>query len=358
MPIKGLTERRRFSRGGKLRIGEKKTASKNGREYEYPAKLDHFVLDPIDPTLLPIFQEVYGEKPRKLKIVLPSDDLETTFPQYYKCYGKSGLLCKGNGETAGMVTDDGLKEVECPGPEHCDFSMSKGVLGKPGCKQLASLQFFLPDLPVSQVFQFDTTSFNSIVNINSAIELMFQAMGRIRGIPVDFIVRPQEATHPENHKKIIIYVVDIVLPVGLRDLTKLTPLLGCEGIVPKPAETSAPEGLYASSQVNGKESVNTTTGEILGADKEPWEEDDEMEAEFANNTSPAPDLADDPDVVTAFAKAAFSPAKRDAMLASAQKGEWPKEQLLETIARHTQTKPVNGNGAKKPAAAGAHKPLF
>lgn len=254
MPIKGLSEVRRFSRGGKIRLGEKRTSNKNGREVEYPAKLDHFLFDPDDESLIPEFNRIYGDKPKQLKICFPSDDLETVFPQHYKCYGSSGLLCKGDGEMATRFGQGEDESVSCPGPSECAFATAHGVSGKTGCKQVASLQFFLPDLPVMQTFQIDTTSYNSIIKLNSAINLLQTLKsGRISFIPVDLVLREQEATNPESGKKITIYVMDIVIPVGLRQIHgSLKSLLGPNGEAPlalPPAEDRAPDDLYPRSQI-------------------------------------------------------------------------------------------------------------
>ena len=110
--IKGLSDRLRLPRRGKIRLGEKKVSEKSGKEY--PVSLDYFVVpDEV--------KSIYGAKPRKLDIMLPMENRESFFPQNYKRYGSSaGLLCRGNGEVATEMDTEEMKEVECLGKD-CEW---------------------------------------------------------------------------------------------------------------------------------------------------------------------------------------------------------------------------------------------
>ncbi len=360
MPIKGLSEKRRFSRGGKIRLGEKRVSAKGA---EYPSKLDYFLFDPEpeNPSLVQQFHGLYGEKPTRLRICFPSDDQETIFPHYYKLYGASGLLCKGDGTSAGRVTDQGaIEEVDCPGPDECPYSLQRGHRGRPGCKRLASLQFFLPDLDVMQTWQIDTTSYNTILNMNSALDLLRSVAGRISFIPVDLLLRPQQATNPEDGKKIIIYVLDLVIPVGLSQVHELRPLI--EHVKPcgRPSE-ALPNDLYPRNQIAGPtaalpEPASATTTEIADddppVDQETGEILDDDSWESASTDLPSCGLAafDDPDVISALAGLTEADAQK--MRNHAVSRNWNVEQVLSGIAEakrriaarvardaETQTKP-------------------
>jgi len=249
MPIKGLSERIRLSRGGKIRLGEKRKMEKNGKTIEYPAKLDYFLFDPEDESLLPKIHSQFGDKPDKLLICFPSEDEEVVFPQYYKCYGASGLLCKGDGNTANRTAEGGaLVECECPSPEHCEFAASRGKGGKSGCKQLASLQFYIKDFNQLFVWQIDTSSFHSIVNVNTALKTLRAIAGRISFIPVTLILKSQQI-QPDG-KKQVAYVLDVIIPCGLNDIKALRPLIsGPQAELPPLLEHDAPDDLYPASQI-------------------------------------------------------------------------------------------------------------
>lgn len=365
MPIKGLSEKRRFSRGGKIRLGEKRK-TKDGKEY--PAKLDYMLFDPTDETLLPKLHQQFGDKPDKLLVCFPSEDIEVVFPQWYKCYGASGLLCKGDGITANRVADGGaLVECECPTPEHCEYAISKGKQGKPGCKQLASLQFFIVDFDNMFVWQIDTTSFHSIVNVNSALDIMKRTLGRISFIPVTLILKPQQI-QPDG-KKQIAYVLDVVIPCGLRDIGALKPLIAGPQQVALPPllEHEAPDDLYPASQITVDEDgvVHKGKTEILRkiaseagvpvfdassrtpvlpatAISEPDPVDDTANIPFDDDApaqhdysqvpkqdkraEPPRDLANHPDVVALQDK--LSPTAFRVMTQQAVKEKWTLEQLL------------------------------
>lgn len=166
MPIKNLTEVRRLPRLGKIHLGVKK---KNSKGVEYPQEVDYFVCPPK-------VQEVYGEEPKELKIMFPVENPEVFFQQFYKRYAFNLLKCKGDGENA-MTWDEelgGMKEIKCP----CSF------LDEGKCKRIGILQFMLPDVPGAGIWQVTTSSWNSIVDINSGIAYIRGLAGRIRLIPL------------------------------------------------------------------------------------------------------------------------------------------------------------------------------
>lgn len=222
MPIKGLSDRRRFTRGGHLRLGKK---HESGR---YPVKSDHFIADFENPEVEALFYRLYGAEPKRITICFGADDAEDIFPQYYKCYGSSaGLKCKGDGEVASRINTQGeLEEVDCPTPEHCEFGKRNG------CKQMASMQFFIKGLPGIQIFQVNTTSFNSIVNLNSGIDLLRTVRGgrSIRGVWVDLCLNEQQAQ--ANGKAVTIYVMKLDIPVSLDNLGALQCAFDAPALLP------------------------------------------------------------------------------------------------------------------------------
>jgi len=314
MPIAGLSDRRRFSRGGKIRLGEKR---ENAKGKEYPAKIDYFKFDPDDESLIPKFHALFGDAPKEITIAFPSEDVEDIAPQYMKCYGKSGLICKGDGRRANRWTDGQMVEVECtPDAASCDFAMERGQFGKPGCKPTMNLQFFIPDLPCMYTFQIDTSSNNSIVAINSGIDILRRVAGRISFVPIQLRLVPRETTNPDDGKKITIYHLDLRIPVGLRDINQLQPLIANAAqaaalLEAPPVSEATPDDIVPLSQ--------------LAPDLTP--------------SAPAQaSLAEDPDIDAAFEASGFTPRKRDAMLASAEKDGWTKKQLLDAIGASAKPK--------------------
>jgi len=237
MPIKGLSEKRRITRGGFLRLGEMVVSPKTGKEH--PAKSDHFIPDFENPDLVPLFHKLYGEKPTRVSMSFASDNLDQVFPQYYKCYGaSSGLKCKGDGERASRAikTEDSVEfvEVDCIGPEECDFGKENG------CDKIASLQFFIKGLPGIQVFQCNTGSYNSIVNLNSALEILqrLRAGKSIVGVWLTLVLSPQEAQH--KGKKVQIYTLSLDIPVSFDEAQRLTSQFEEPAALPAPSDARDP----------------------------------------------------------------------------------------------------------------------
>ena len=181
--IKGLSERRRLPRAGKIRLG---IMVQGAGGKMYPRATDYFVCpEPV--------QKVYGDKPTALTILFPVDDQAVLFPQQLKLYKKSGgLWCAGDGETAKRWSDAGeLVERPCP----CDF------LESGECGPHATLNFFVDRVPGIGVWQLDTGNKTSIVQLNTGLEQALAAFGGLRGIPFILRLEPQETQRWDEGKR-------------------------------------------------------------------------------------------------------------------------------------------------------------
>ena len=210
-PIKGITENKRLPRLGKIHLGVRHP------EKGYPMKTDYFVCPPE-------VQEVFGEKPRELRILIPIEDEEKWASQYYRCYSKTrGLICKGDGETAMRMLDTQtgamadrdskevvMKEMTCAGRDCEDYRVK--------CKEVMNLQFLLPDVIGLGVWQIDTSSMNSIRNINSTAELVKAIYKRISMIPLLLTLEPKDVQNPDDGKKQTVYVMNLRVKEKLTDL--------------------------------------------------------------------------------------------------------------------------------------------
>jgi len=245
MPIKGLSDQVRLPRLGKIRLGIKVEGVKN----PYPQPVNYFVC----PDSV---KSVFGDRPRELRILFPTEDPSKWASQFYRCYSKSrGLICKGDGERATALIDEDtgaladkdsihtiLKEVECDS-EHCP------EYGK-SCRRVMNLQFLLPDVPGLGVWQLDTSSYWSIINMNSGIKLIAPLCGRISMIPLILKLVPQEA-HPNGFKKTV-YVLSLDIPGKLTDMLKYARMPPGKAILPAP-DTEPPEDLFPAPVLEEEE---------------------------------------------------------------------------------------------------------
>ena len=210
MPIKNLTERRRMPRIGKIHLGIKVT---NAKGITYPQATDYFVWPEPDAPggeVLGQLIETYGEKPKELKIIFPLNDEESIASQYYRCYTRSrGLVCRGDGEvcmrmldikTGALPTTDTkdteLKEMSCAGKECPDYQSGM-------CREVMNLQFMLPTISGMGVWQIDTSSINSIRNINSCLEVIKAVYRRLDMVPLTLSLEPKQVTPPSGMKKTV-----------------------------------------------------------------------------------------------------------------------------------------------------------
>lgn len=281
--IAGLSEARRLPRIGKLRLGTK-VMSKSGKEI--PRELDYFLLPepgPDDPTSVheafARFREIYGEKPRELDIVIPSDDISVFFPQRYKCYGSSGLRCVGDGNTAerigsalGKQGEEAAEffEISCPTPQECEFGAAHG------CKPVGSLYVILPRVSLGGCFQVDVSGINSILNINSAVEHVRTLCGRVSGLifcqgneikPALSLKRVQIKTQGGGHASIH-YPITLELRMSIDELREL---------MPPPRGAALPEPLPFGPDEALPGTRKQESAQENAAEKEVW---DRIEAVF------------------------------------------------------------------------------
>jgi len=268
MPIEGISNIRRFPRLGKVRLGIKK----EGQKGPYPSATDYFVCpDEV--------KAIHGDDPRELPIMFPSDDLELIAPQWYKCYSYThGLICKGNGKTCrrkvdvdtGDFANRDTKEWEmaegiCE-PEHCP------MLGSKQCKKMMSLLFILPEVPGLGVYQLDTSSFYSIVNLNSQLApdgfLRPFTRGRIAFIPFILSIEPREVTPPGVGRKAV-HVLNIRADVKLADIIRISRQAPAQVLLPTLSEEEPPDDLFPDELIGGPQepAVTATDEPVSDTDK-------------------------------------------------------------------------------------------
>jgi hypothetical protein len=102
------------------------------------------------------------------------------------------------------------KELKCPG-QACPKIQAKG------CKPVMNLQFMLPEVPGLGVYQLDTSSIYSIINVNSELDFIAATVGgRIAMIPLRLTMEPKEVTPRENGgKKKTVQVIHIRTALGV-----------------------------------------------------------------------------------------------------------------------------------------------
>lgn len=227
MPIKNLSEATRLPRLGKIHLGIK---AQNKDGVEFPQKTDYFVF-PKDHSAYSSLVELFGEKPKELRILIPVEDDEQWATQYYRAYNLTyGLVCKGDGEKALRMIDIkteelpiankagtvSLDEIDCLGAD-CPIYKNRAK-GKPQCHEVMNLKFLIPEVPGLGVWQIDTGSKNSILNINSCAKIIKRAFGRISLIPLKLTLESIQVNNPEDGRKQTVYVLNLRTDVTIAQL--------------------------------------------------------------------------------------------------------------------------------------------
>jgi hypothetical protein len=239
MPIEGLSSKRRLPRAGVIRLGVKKVHEKTSKEY--PVEVDYFV----SPEIV---QKIYGPEPKSLIVMFPVENEEVFFQQFYRRYGNGILLCKGDGvEAHAWDFDKGeLKKIECP----CK------ALEEGDCKAVGNLQFLLPEVEeAAGVWQINTSSRNSIIDLNSGIDFIRAIAGRIAMIPL-LLKREPIDVHRIEGKELKTgrhFTMKLSLEgTSLQKLQLMGKIKPTEILLPAPDE-SQPEDLFPENGFNPEE---------------------------------------------------------------------------------------------------------
>ena len=236
-PIKGISEIVRLPRQGKIRLGIKE----EGDGCSYPSPTDYFVCpDEV--------KKVFGEKPKELRIMFPTEDSEQWASQYLRCYSENGnLLCRGDGETAlarvetltgeaGSADETTSKLLEMPcNPDRCPCHQ-QGY-----CRRVMNLQFLLPDCSGFGVYQLDTSSYHSMKNINSTIAFLRGICQRVSMIPLSLKL-VEQVVQPEGFDKIA-YVLNLTCPYSLAEIQRYAQVPPGRALLPPP-DSEAPDDLF------------------------------------------------------------------------------------------------------------------
>jgi hypothetical protein len=173
--IKGF-RRARLPRIAKIGLGGK--VLKGDREF--PTDLNHF-----DLSECPEVAEVYGPEPTELDVMVPSPDISEWFPVALKRYGTDRLLCRGDGETAGVFdpATGEFEEIAC-GYKSCPYFQEKR------CTEVGNLMLILPRVNIMGVYQIDTGSWYGINDVYNAYEMALQRILDVTGNPDDILRVP------------------------------------------------------------------------------------------------------------------------------------------------------------------------
>jgi hypothetical protein len=120
------------------------------------------------------------------------------------------------------------------------------MIGSKQCRKMMSLLFILPNVPGLGVYQLDTSSFYTIVNLNSQLApdgfLRHFTGGRIAFIPLILSVEPREVTPPGIGRKTV-HVLNVRADVKLADIIRISRQSPAQVLLPTLEEEEPPDDL-------------------------------------------------------------------------------------------------------------------
>jgi hypothetical protein len=271
MPIEGVSNLVRIPRLGKIHLGIR-VQSKDKKDVQYPKATDYFVV-PDEVAA------VYGPKPTELQIMFPVEDPELFAQQWLRAYSMTqGLVCIGTGVEAhrkidvgtGAIADHETKdwewrEMSCD-PQECQEYQTKR------CRRVMNLQFLLPEVPGLGVYQIDTSSFYSIVNINSMIKMLQGMLGRSSMIPLTLTLGPIEVCPPGMTKKTV-HIMHIKKDIKLSQLAHLAQLPPARVLIPEADTEEPPSDLFPEEVIGEATKTKTTKATKASKPSSPKDED-------------------------------------------------------------------------------------
>lgn len=212
----GLVER------GKIKIGNKGQVrrSSQGKEFQAPQKLDHFLVTTMvrgdDNNFLrdEAIHKQLGDKPTTIPVRLLYDDIDLNFQTRYACYNGRTLWCSGDGEVARRVrpgSGQNGKPLEYDQVSCTCERQSPTFQGKGKCKITGNLSVMIDGVGVvGGVWKFRTTSYNSVVGILSSLALIKRITGGpLAGIPLNMVLTPKAVSDPVTGAQQTVYVVSL-----------------------------------------------------------------------------------------------------------------------------------------------------
>jgi len=211
-----LAERGKIKIGGK---GEERTG-KGGKTYRLPIKSDHFTIVTTGKDENGNFivdQEIMdkiGTNCTELDIMVLYNNPDLIFRTSYAFFNSAKCECRGDGKSAITLKGD---VIEC-NPETCETFKEKA------CKPNGVLSVILMDAPrVGGVYKFRTTSWNTIRNITSSLDMLkAQTYGQLAGLPLVLTLQPKTVVIPNTSKTTVIYMANIEFKGSMNELLNKT----------------------------------------------------------------------------------------------------------------------------------------
>lgn len=156
------------------------------------------------------------DKLRAIPVRIAYNDPNLTLHNSYSAWDaqKGRILCCGNGVKARRLTEDGVKDIDCPRPEACEFGVRQR------CKNMSRAYFQVEGQEDELgVFILRTTSFNSLNYLGTRLaQLTGLTGGRLAGMPMMLVMETKTTTQSFREP---IQFADLVTRPGMKLITAI-----------------------------------------------------------------------------------------------------------------------------------------
>jgi hypothetical protein len=172
---------------GNIRIGEKKPGT------NYPSSIDYFIID-APAEYREQVTKIYGERPKVLKVVFPSENMADVCRNYYELRDKDGKrIADGDGESFRVATKQGDGTVRdiITTPANSDEWMQHLQTANPKSvwRERLTIRFMILGTSIVGVWQLNTGGKeSSIPNILNSIDAVKATFERIKLVPFNLEV--------------------------------------------------------------------------------------------------------------------------------------------------------------------------
>lgn len=205
MPIKGLTDRGlAFPEIGQIRKGAKKEPTRPGADLTY----FRVEFDEQEKKTADAFRAAYGDKPSKIRIILPFNEVERMWDPWLEAYTAGRLVARSDGEFIVYQLDDKgdvvvHNWVDGSGnkvPHPVNGIAGRDYKGNPiKFKPTGRLKVIVPELSRAAYLTVMTTSTHDIGNISAQLAAFKEINhGQLAGIPFILCRRPKAISMPKS----------------------------------------------------------------------------------------------------------------------------------------------------------------
>lgn len=216
-----LDVQQRLAQVGRIRMGETRETTRNGKTVKYPAKLDTFRLTSNDKARLEAAAVVYGGKVERWgeqeawQLVTDSDNLEVgilpgqTLSQYWELWSGGGCKRRCDGQTE-LLSDSPCK---CPA-DHAERREAAMQRTPTACKPHTRLSVMLTRVPGLGVWRLDSTGIYAAMELAGAASLLTAATIQGEVLPARLRLDQRKAIKDGKTSKYLVPVLEIDATIG------------------------------------------------------------------------------------------------------------------------------------------------